>query len=400
VLFATFIASYSYTETKPFYQIQLMKKNHFIALFLMFVLSGCQSKFGPSALQNTHSAYNQAIVTTLNEQMLLNLVRMKYRDKPFFLKVGSVTASMSFGGTIGVNSEIDLGPNGNIIEPNFGISYADKPTISYTPLQGEDFLKSVLSSIPLQAILVMTQSGWSVERIFGICLERMNELYNSPRASGPTPEQEPEFRKFKRMLELFRILQLNGNMEIGPDLSLNSSIPDLVILFEASKMNQDVLDEISKLLEDSRTTDADSQTDKKTHKETHKVRINNDFVNARPGELNVRTRSISSIMYYLSQNVKIPEEHIKAGLVTVTKTLDGKGLFDWGETPAGSVFQANFSKEYPENAFIAVPYRNYWFYITDNDLQTKSTFMLLTQLFDLQAGQSEYSGPTLTLPVR
>ena len=377
-----------------------MKKNRFIGLFLMFVLSGCQSKFGPGALQNTHSAYNQAIVTTLNEQMLLNLVRMKYRDKPFFLKVGSVTASMSFGGTMGMNTELDLAPGDNIIKPHFGFSYADRPTISYTPLQGEDFLKSVLSAIPLQAILVMTQSGWSIERIFGICMERMNDLYNAPRASGPTPDEEPDFKEFKRMLELLRILQLNDDIEIGPDLSQDSSIPDLVILFELSKINQDLLDELMQLLSNSSTTDVDSQTNKKTLKKTHKVRINNDFINARPGQLNVRTRSISSVMYYLSQNVKIPEEHTKAGLVTVTKRLDGTGVFDWGETPAGAVFQVNFSEEYPENAFIAVPYRNYWFYITDNDLQTKSTFMLLTQLFDLQAGQTQYTGPTLTLPVR
>jgi len=373
-----------------------MKKNRFIALFLVLILSGCQSVFGPSALQNTHSAYNQVIVNTQNEQMLLNLVRMKYRDKPFFLKVSSVTAAMTFSGNIGIDAGLDIGPGGNVISPNLGVSYVDKPTISYSPLQGEDFLKSVLSSIPLQAVLVMTQSGWSVERIFGICLERMNDLYNSPRASGPTPELEPEFRKFKRILELFRILQLNGDLEIGPDLSLNSKHPDLVILFELSKVNQDIIDEASKLLDNLSESDADLQI----HKGTHKVRINNDFVNANPGELNVRTRSISSVMYYLSQNVKIPEEHIKAGLVTVTKTRDGKGVFDWGETPAGSVFQVSFSEEYPENAFIAVPYRNYWFYITDNDLQSKSTFMLLTQLFDLQAGQTQYTGPTLTLPVR
>ena len=377
-----------------------MKKYRFIALFLVFGLSGCQSYFGPTALQNTHSSYNQAIAVTLDEQMLLNLVRMKYRDKPFFLKVGSVTASMTFGGTMGMNTELDLAPGDNIIKPHFGFSYADKPTISYTPLQGEDFLKSVLSSIPLQAILVMTQSGWSVERIFGMCVERMNGLYNAPRASGPTPVDEPEFRKFKRMLELFRDLQLHGDMEIGPDLSLNSKDPDLVILFKSTKINQDVIDEISKLLTNSSDTMPSPEIQKRAHKNTHKVRINNDFVNAQDGELNVRTRSVASVMYYLSQNVSIPEEHINAGLVTITKTLDKKGVFDWGETPAGAMFQVHFSEEYPENAFIAVPYRDYWYYITDNDLQTKSTFMLLTLLFDLQAGQTKFSGPTLTLPVR
>jgi len=380
-----------------------MKKNRFIALILMFALSGCQSYFGPSALQNTHSSYNQVLAKTLDEQMLLNLVRMKYRGRPFFLKVGSVTASMTYSSTMGMNTELDLAPDGNIIKPNFGFMYSDKPTISYTPLQGEDFLKSVLSSIPLQAILVMTQSGWSVERVFGISLERMNDLYNAPRASGPTPEEEPEYRKFKRMLELFRELQLHGGMEIGPDLTLKSNDPDLVILFKTTNINQHVVDELSELLEYKNlipNSMEDKERKKRVHKTTHKIKINNDFVNAQPGELNVRTRSIASVMYYLSQNVTIPEVHRKAGLVTITKTLDKEGEFDWGETPAGSVFKVNVSEEYPENAYIAVPYRDHWFYITDNDLETKSSFMLLTQLFDLQAGQTKFVGPTLTLPVR
>ena len=38
--------------------------------------------------------------------------------------------------------------------------------------------------------------------------------------------------------------------------------------------------------------------------------------------------------------------------------------------------------------------------IEDTDLETKSTFMLLRQLFDLQAGQTNPQVPALTLPVR
>jgi hypothetical protein len=57
------------------------------------------------------------------------------------------------------------------------------------------------------------------------------------------------------------------------------------------------------------------------------------------------------------------------------------------------------SKRKPGNTFIAVPYRGVWFYIADDDLQSKSTFMLLSQMFNLQAGQTEDAGPTLTLPV-
>ncbi len=367
-----------------------MRKFFLFSSFTL-ILTGCQSYFGPSALSNTHPAYNQAIVKSLGEQMLLNLVRLKYRDEAYFLKVSSVTAALTLIASGGLDTEIDLAPGGNILKPRLGINYADRPTISYTPLQGEDFLKSVLSSISLEAILVLTQSGWSVERVFGLCIERMNELYNAPRASGPTPKDAPKYKKFKRMLMLFRELQLTGDIEIGPDLDLDEKSKSLVMLFEGNDVDRKVRQELNSLLGFNRKPLVD--------KKVHRMKISTNFLRMKPHQITVRTRSISSLLFYLSQNVEIPKEHKDAGLITITKTLDGQN-FNWGETPAGSVFKIQSSDSHPDNAFLSIFYRGFWFYIADNDLQSKSTFMLLTQLFDLQAGQTKYTGPTLTLPVR
>ena len=130
----------------------------------------------------------------------------------------------------------------------------------------------------------------------------------------------------------------------------------------------------------------------------HKVIISADFLNRNPNVLGLRMRSIMSVMFYLSQNIKAPDEHQQAGLVTVTKTQGGDE-FNWSDTPAGKHFVILSSKERPGNAYISVPHRGYWFYIANNDLDTKSSFLLLQQLFSLQAGQSVSKGPTLTLPV-
>ena len=46
-------------------------------------------------MQTTHPQYNHAIARTLDEQFLLNLVRLKYRDNPFFLEVSSVTTQQT-----------------------------------------------------------------------------------------------------------------------------------------------------------------------------------------------------------------------------------------------------------------------------------------------------------------
>jgi len=48
---------------------------------------------------------------------------------------------------------------------------------------------------------------------------------------------------------------------------------------------------------------------------------------------------------------------------------------------------------------VKVRHRGWWFYIEDTDLNTKSTFLLLVQLFNLQAGQITTIAPALTIPV-
>jgi hypothetical protein len=316
--------------------------------------------------------------------MLLNLVRLKYRDEAYFLTIASITASLNFTGNVGINSSITSGSIGNSISPSLGISYSDIPTITYQPLYGENFLKSVLSPIPLESLLVMTQSGWDIKRIFGLCVERVNNLFNAPRASGPTPDLEPEFKQFKKMLDLLEELQFKGKIEMGLNVYNNK---ELVILFEANN-DYKLINKLAELL-----------NFKLTEKNKVYVKIGTNFLNSDTNQLTIRTRSISSLLFYLSQNIEIPKEHITKGLVTETLTKTGT-KFDWSQSPAGEIFKVNISNSYPENAFLAVNYRDHWFYIADNDLKSKSTFMLLIQLFDLQAGQTAYSVPTLTLPVR
>ena len=88
---------------------------------------------------------------------------------------------------------------------------------------------------------------------------------------------------------------------------------------------------------------------------------------------------------------------VEAGLVTRTQAADGTA-FDWNQV-TGNLFRVKSAASRPANAFVSVAYRGEWFYIADNDLESKSTFMLLTQLFNLQAGQIKTVAPALTIGV-
>ncbi len=357
------------------------------SLFLIIVLttmgSGCPATFGPQALERTHPAYNEAIIAAINEQMLQNLVRMRYRDVTFFLEIGSVTTSLAMQASAGVDAALNFGSR-DALSPSVGVGYADNPTISYTPLQGENLLKSLLSPLRLEAILVLTRSGWNIDRVFGLCFERVNNLYNAPNASGPTPKLEPGYEEFNRLLESLYRLQRRHLIEIGTTHRQGSpGILMRLVTDDADSQNEIAL--IYELLQlDREVEDFDLST---------------NFLAVKRTQWAVRPRSISGLLYYLSQTVETPEQHQSEGLVTVTMSKTG-GVFDWTDTPAGRRFKVRTKVERPDNAYIATYYRGHWFYIEDTDLESKSTFMLLRQLFDLQAGQTKSQGPTLTLPVR
>lgn len=356
-----------------------------LAAAAVATLTGCYS-FGPDSLRGTHSLYNEAIVGSVNEQFLQNIVRLHYRDPTFFLDVASVASTMKLDLSGGLD-QTTLGLNGaasanNILKFSAGAAYSNYPTITYSPLQGENFVKSVLSPIPIEAVFALAGSGWSARRVFSLCVERINGIENAPSASGPTPEKSPDrSRRFEELLQL--IEDIAGEDLIAP--RVNPETKELLLEFRPAPEHAETIRKIKDML----GLDQDIQS----------YRIAGDFLTHSPDTVTIRTRTLMGIFFYMSHRVDTPETHKAAGLVTTTRNKDGSE-FDWGDTPGGKLFHLRQSASHPDMAFLAIPYRGQWFYLADDDLESKSTFMLLSQLFRLQAGATKSTGPMLTIPVR
>jgi hypothetical protein len=113
--------------------------------------------------------------------------------------------------------------------------------------------------------------------------------------------------------------------------------------------------------------------------------------------LEVETRSLLGILFYLSQAVEAPAADVRAGRIMVTRTETG-ATFDWTRV-TGELLRVQSAPVRPEGAAVSVPYRGSWFYIADSDLSAKSTFSLLSHLLALQSGEVQRLLPVLTLPV-
>ena len=113
---------------------------------------GCTTT-GPHFLEEGHVLYNQAVNLTTREQLLLNLVRLRYRDTPTMLQVSSISTQYSISASAGVAADFDRHEGLTGYGGSLGLGYAEKPTVSFTPLQGDKFVTQVLSPIEPATLL-------------------------------------------------------------------------------------------------------------------------------------------------------------------------------------------------------------------------------------------------------
>jgi hypothetical protein len=349
------------------------------ALAVALLLSGC-TYVGPSSVKATRIEYNTAIQQTNDQELLLNLVRLRYRDTLYFLNVERIASSLEITSTMAATAELPGGAANTYTLGEASYSFMENPTVFYLPLEGEKFVRQMMTPFNLNLLVLLTASGWSVERVFTVMLREMNGLKNAPSASGPTPSLAPEFRAFQEAMQALRALQRRDGFALG-------RIPD-----DESALELRVTPEESGSAEAQRLRELlglDPTRDR------YQLKLGIGRVD--PNTITILPRSMVSSLSFLSQSVQVPQEHETAGIVTRTLEQDGTP-FDWNRI-FDAVLRIRTAPSAPPTAAVAVPYRGHWFYIDDADLDAKSTFALLSQLFALQAGSYQGSNLNLSFPV-
>jgi hypothetical protein len=353
------------------------------ALMAVVGLSGCASDIVSRAVHTDRRSFNDVIVQSWNEQLLLNLVRLRYRDNPLFLEMGTVIAGYSAKGASALAGGTTFqSPLTGDWKLSLGGEYSTTPTLTYYPLQGEDYATRLLSPISPSILLFLAQSGWSIERLLTLCIQQANEVPNAVSAAGPTPDQPPVYERAQRIFEAMRSLQKKGLLVTALDKDGKT-----VLLFIRNNPDSTA---------DPAAATVRTLLDLDPHASSY--RLVPSFVRERNDEIAMMGRSLLSVLFYLSQGVEVPPADAADGKVTVTRTEDGKP-FDWNLV-LGRVFRVRVSSAEPANTYVRVFYRDSWFYIADSDLNSKSTFNLLTLLFNLKAGGKAALEPFMSYPVR
>ncbi|MSR62081.1 MAG: hypothetical protein EXS08_06530 [Planctomycetes bacterium] len=136
--------------------------------------AACASSLGPATIPRDRIDYGASIARAGQEQLLTNLVKLRYAEIPVFLEVSSIINQYSLEGQLSVGGAFPGITDRTAYSVNAGARYADKPTISYAPLSGENFIKRLLTPIRPEALLSLVQAGWPIDIVFLTTVRAIN----------------------------------------------------------------------------------------------------------------------------------------------------------------------------------------------------------------------------------
>lgn len=348
-----------------------------LTVLLPLTFAGCGG-LGPQTVARDRFDYTDAISESWKRQMLLNMVKIRYGDAPVFLEVSSVINQYLMEAELSGS----LAWNAFLPEPSQNVGargrYADRPTISYQPLQGEKFTRSLMTPIPPDSILSLMEAGWRVDYLFRLCVQSINGTYNRVGHQMKVKEADPGFyHLINGMRKIQRSAAVGMRLRKG-----NEGQPSSVLFFRKKEVSSEIAAEQKKVRQ-ILGLDPDA----------HEFTVIYGAMAQNDTEIAILSRSMLQILSELASYIDIPEKHVREKRAPANLAVEADN--EAGIMPLLRVYS---SSEPPKDCFVTVQYRDTWFWIDDKDFWSKRMFSFLMYLFTLAETGTPSQTPVLTIP--
>jgi hypothetical protein len=328
------------------------------ALAVSLMLGGC-ANLGVHQVGIDRVDYVDKLRDSEKQQLLSNIVAMRYGDAPLFLNVTSVIsqysreASAHVGATLDPASDSDGGVAGG------EVLLRETPTVTYTPVTGSRFARNMLAPTPPASLLAMMEAGWASDDLLRVGVRSINGVANASHAKLFEQKVDP---KFDEVAAAFRRLQrsgaisvrlkerdkaYSGSARVGPDIT-DADRADLALLRRVLGLRFDGGESV--------------------------------VVFAKVGgenELALATRSMFEILSELALGVETGEPTAR---------------------PADVLIHVRSGARVPGDAYASVRYRGRWFWIDGADEHSRRIFLLTQMLLFLNDEEGATHAPLLTIP--
>jgi hypothetical protein len=324
--------------------------------------------------------YNEAIATSWKEQALLNIVKLRYMDSPFFIDVPQITSGYTLQGVATANALINppVSPLASFAQQlggglNLQGSYQDRPTISYSPQTGAQFIRNLTMPINPGSILYLLQSGYPADVVFNLTVDAINGIKNRSVSGG---QLRPADQEFTPLVQSLRKAQIMGH--VGIRVERDKENRDSVAVFFR---DQDIDPELAQELAAVRRT-------LRTDPEASEFRVVFGATSSNPNEIAILSRSVIRILSELSTTVEVPIEHLERGIAPFL-----------GDEPSDAppLLRILSCPQKPPDPFVAVCYEGHWFWIEKSDFYSKRTLGYVLLLLALADTAKKDDLPMITI---
>ena len=348
-----------------------------VGCLILLGLAGCQH-YGPQSIAEDRRPYNDAIATSWKEQTLLNIVKLRYVDTPFFIDVPQITSGYTLqSSATGTGSIVPpVNPMASFAQ-QLGASltlqqaYQDRPTISYTPQTGSNFIRNLTSPINPGSVLFLLQSGYPADLVFDLTVDSINGLRNRSVSGGQLRPADPEFTQLVRTL---RKAQIAGHVGIRVEQGKKDSV---AFFFQDRNIDPGLAMELAQVRRMLRIDPNQGE---------FPVRFG--ATASSPKEIAILSRSVIRILTELSTFVDVPGEHLASGIAPPIGDVGSDG------PPLLRVLSHH---KPPHDPFAAVCYEGHWFWIEKSDFFSKRTMAYMLVLLALADTGARESLPVITI---
>ena len=354
---------------------------HVALLILVVPLCGC-FRIGPQRLDNDQIGFSRALGSADKRQTLLNVVRLRYADTPSFLQTTQIISGYQLQSNVNGGFEAFPATNPSTYVSGGGsLQLQQSPTFTFQPITGEQFANTFMRPFPPSELLPFLLSGLPIDVLFRLSVQSVNLLANTTSFTRTTDAGSPGFFL---LLHDLRLLQIAGLVSVRLEHDSHLADKDSAktngrVFLLMSPTNDPVL---SRAANEARLLLG-------LMPYAHEAEVIYGRIPARRGQIAMLTRSMLSMMNQIGSQINVPPDDVARG--RTMPTVADVGI---EHRPVVVVHSGGVA---PNDAYTAVQYHQTWFWISDEDFDSKLAFTVVQILLAL-ATTSVTPGTVITIP--
>jgi hypothetical protein len=376
------------------------------------IVSGC---VGPPVLERQVLGYDEVTRTLDEKLLLLNIARVSNYEPVHFTSTSSIAATFNWTATLGASGEVTESKGSNFLNLNIGGSASENPTFSISPISGKEFTERVATPFPDTIFEFLVFQGGKISqamRLMGAGIEVQQPNGRFVRFIENNPRRPSVYEEFRRIAAHLQWLNDNRQLFVRPLVFDETLIKDFKSTPSAGDINSGFNMglrwrqkpgghyELTRLKAGRVVVanfDPMALADQQRFELDEKIKKNPSgfvYLDVQPNGTGrnlpiqgaIKLRSMFQILNFIATGIRIAPEF------DVTPDVPTEAT----DTGATATLKINITEKPPDSRLPTVYYDGHYYSVNDT-VWDRTTFLILSILFQTAIGKIENVGIPITI---